>query len=70
MARGDPAKKLEYLPPYFRGGRFAAFAFSRRAESEGRSSDELQAYVRMVDRYLEAVNETLRLRAKNLGEQQ
>jgi hypothetical protein len=60
---GPRAIPLEYLHPYFRGGRFAVVAMSRRHPEIEPDAEE---YIAMADRYLEAAKAAYRAsRARN-----
>ena len=53
---GERAMSYEGLPHYFRGAKFAAMALRKRHRALGREfTGDTRAYVRMVERYLEAL---------------
>lgn len=53
---GERAMPLEALPPYFRGAKFAALALrSRHRDLGDELTGDIERYVEMVERYLEAL---------------
>ena len=61
MARGDPPFPLEHLLPYFRGGRYAVIAVKRRRYGVPELDRQIDRYVAMADRYMEAAVATFRI---------
>jgi hypothetical protein len=62
MARGDPPKRFEDLYQYFLGARAAAAAFYARGKADPEVAEDLRNYMHMVTGYIEAVQETYKLK--------
>jgi hypothetical protein len=62
MARGDPPKRFEDLYQYFQGARAAAAAFYARGKANPELAEQMLGYMQMVSAYIEAVQQTYKLK--------
>lgn len=63
MARGEPAAPIERLEPYLKGAQFALVALRRSHSQHSEVVADIDRYLALVKRYLEAVAATRALLA-------
>ena len=67
MPRGNPPYQLESLVYYFRGARFANVAIKLRHPDDAALQADGDRYIAQMDRYIEAVTATFKLRREREG---